>query len=144
MALSYKTNLSYKKNLVMQESLNQSVIKETSSCFVFCCCSVAKSCPTLCDPMDCSTPAFPVFHYLPDLCPLSQWCYPAISFSVTLFSSCSQSFPASGSFPIGWFFASGGPCQLVARKTSFIQILIIKDSLEGNYKENTYIHTRLP
>ena len=28
------------------------------------CCSDAKSCPTLCDPMDCSTPAFPVLHYL--------------------------------------------------------------------------------
>ena len=31
------------------------------------CCSVAKSCPTLCDPMDCSTPFFPVHHYLPEL-----------------------------------------------------------------------------
>ena len=31
----------------------------------FCCCSVAKSCLTLCNPMDCSTPGFPVLHYLP-------------------------------------------------------------------------------
>ena len=31
------------------------------------CCSVAQSCPTLCDPMDCSTPGFPVFHCLPEL-----------------------------------------------------------------------------
>jgi len=31
-----------------------------------CCCSVAKSCPTLCDPMDSSTPGFPVLHYLPE------------------------------------------------------------------------------
>ena len=31
------------------------------------CCSVAKSCPTLCDPMDCSMPGFPVFHHLPEL-----------------------------------------------------------------------------
>ena len=30
------------------------------------CCSVAKSCPTLCDPADCSTPGFPVLHYLPE------------------------------------------------------------------------------
>ena len=30
-------------------------------------CSVAQSCPTLCDPMDCSTPGFPVIHYLPEL-----------------------------------------------------------------------------
>ena len=31
-----------------------------------CYCSVTKSCLTLCDPMDCSTPGFPVFHYLPE------------------------------------------------------------------------------
>ena len=31
------------------------------------CCSVTKSCPTLCEPMDCSTPGFPVLHYLPEL-----------------------------------------------------------------------------
>ena len=41
-------------------------------------------------------------------CPLSQWCHPAISFSVILFSSCLQSFPASGSFPMSRFFTSGG------------------------------------
>ena len=29
-----------------------------------CCCSVTKSCPTLCGPMDCSSPGFPVLHYL--------------------------------------------------------------------------------
>ena len=43
-------------------------------------------------------------------CPLSQWCYPTISSSVTLFSSHPQSFPASGSFPISQLFASGGHC----------------------------------
>ena len=32
-----------------------------------CCCSVAQLCPTLCDPMDCSTPGFSVLHYLPEL-----------------------------------------------------------------------------
>ena len=41
-------------------------------------------------------------------CPLSRWCHPAISPSVIPFSSCLQSFPASGSFPISQFFASGG------------------------------------
>ena len=40
-------------------------------------------------------------------CPWSWWCHPTISSSVTLFSSCSQSFPASGSFPVSWIFASG-------------------------------------
>ena len=41
-------------------------------------------------------------------CPLSQWCYPTISSSVVPFSSCLQSFPASGSFPRSQLFASGG------------------------------------
>ena len=41
-------------------------------------------------------------------CPLSRWCHPAISSSGVPFSSCLQSFPASGSFPMGHFFASGG------------------------------------
>ena len=40
--------------------------------------------------------------------PLSQWCHPTISFSVIPFSSCLQSFPASGSFPMSWLFSSGG------------------------------------
>ena len=40
-------------------------------------------------------------------CPLSWWCHPAISSSVTLFS-CPQSFPASGSFPMSWLFTSDG------------------------------------
>ena len=34
--------------------------------FFICCCSVTKLCPTLCDPMDCSMPGFPVLHYLPE------------------------------------------------------------------------------
>ena len=41
-------------------------------------------------------------------CPLSQWCHPTISSSVVPFSSCPQSFPASGSFPVSQTFASGG------------------------------------
>ena len=41
-------------------------------------------------------------------CSLSQWCHPAISSSVVPFFSCPQSFPASGSFPMSQFFASGG------------------------------------
>ena len=40
-------------------------------------------------------------------CPLSRWCYPTISSSVVPFSSCLQSFPASGSFPMSQFFPSG-------------------------------------
>ena len=42
-----------------------------------------------------------------DSCPLSRWCHPTVSFSVVPFSSCLQSFPASLSFPVSQFFASG-------------------------------------
>jgi len=41
-------------------------------------------------------------------CPLSWWCDPTISSSVVSFSSCLQSLPASGSFPLSWLFTSGG------------------------------------
>ena len=41
-------------------------------------------------------------------CPLSQWCHPAISSSVAPLSSCPQSLPASGSFPMSQLFAWGG------------------------------------
>ena len=41
-------------------------------------------------------------------CPLSQWCHWTISSSVAPFSSCLQSFPASGSFPVSQLFTSGG------------------------------------
>ena len=41
-------------------------------------------------------------------CPSGRWCQPTILSSVVHFSSCLQSFPASGSFPMCWLFASGG------------------------------------
>ena len=53
----------------------------------------------------CPSP-IPTVH--PNSCPLSQWCHPTISSSVIPFSSCPQSFPASGSFQINQLFASGG------------------------------------
>ena len=61
--------------------------------------------------MNHSTPGLPVHHQLPvypNPCPLSQWCHPAISSSLIPFSSCPQSFPASGSFPISQLSTSGG------------------------------------
>ena len=74
--------------------------------------SVVQSCPTLCDPMDCSIPGFPVHHQRPELaqtsCPSSQWCHPTISSSVIPFTSCPQSFPALESFQMSQFFPSGG------------------------------------
>ena len=53
-------------------------------------------------------------------CPLSQWCHPTISSSVVPFSSCFQSFPASGSFPMSQFFASGGQSIVVSASTSVL------------------------
>ena len=44
----------------------------------------------------------------PNSCPLSQWCHPAISYSVIPFSSCPQSFPTSGSVQMSQLFTSGG------------------------------------
>ena len=81
------------------------------SCFH---CSVTQSYLIFWDPMDCSTPDFPVLHPLPSpgVCwnsySLSQWCHPAISSSVVLLSSCPQSFPESGSFLMSQLFSSGG------------------------------------
>ena len=51
-------------------------------------------------------------------CPLSRWCHPTISSSVIPFSSCLQSFSASGSFPVSQFFASGGQSIAVSASAS--------------------------
>ena len=77
------------------------------------CCSVAQSCLTLCDPMNCSTPDFPVLHHIPKLVQTHvHWVSDAIQPSHPLSSSSpalnlSQSFPASRSFPMSQLFASG-------------------------------------
>ena len=61
-------------------------------------------------------------------CPLSQWCHPAISSSVVHFSSRLQSSLASGSFPMSWFFASGGQSIGVSASASVLP-MNIKDWL---------------
>ena len=75
------------------------------------CCSVAKSHWTLCHPMDCSTPGFPVLQKLPRVCsnscPLSWWYCLTISSSAAYFSLCLPSFWAWGSFPMSWLLTSG-------------------------------------
>jgi len=71
-----------------------------------------KLCPSLCNPMDCSTPGFPCSSPFPGVnsnsCPSRWWCHPTVSSSVVPFSSCLPSFPASGSFPMSQLFTSGG------------------------------------
>ena len=54
----------------------------------------------------------------PNPCPLSWWCHPTISSSVVPFSSCLQSFPASGSFQMSQLFTSGGQSTGVSSSTS--------------------------
>ena len=50
----------------------------------------------------------PIPRVYSNSCPSSRWCHPAISSSVIPFSSCPQSLPASGSFPVSQLFAWGG------------------------------------
>ena len=57
-------------------------------------------------------------------CPLSWWCHPAISSSVVPFSSCLQSFPASGSFKMSQFFTLGGQSIDVSESTSVLPMNI--------------------
>ena len=57
-------------------------------------------------------------------CPLSWWCHPAISSSIIHFSSCLQSFPASGYFPMSCFFPSGGQSIGVSAYTSVLPMNI--------------------
>ena len=52
--------------------------------------------------------------------PLSQWCHPALSSSVVPFSSCRQSFPTSGSFPMSRLFTSDGQNIGVSASTSVL------------------------
>ena len=57
-------------------------------------------------------------------CPLSRWCHPAISSSVVPFSSCLQSFPASGSFQMSQFFTLGGQSIDVSESTPVLPMNI--------------------
>ena len=89
--------------------------------------SVAQSCPTLWphEPQHtrppCPSPTPRVYSHS---CPLSWWCHPMISSSVNPFSSCLQSFPASGSFQKSQFFESGGQSIGVSDSTSILPVNI--------------------
>ena len=83
-------------------------------CYMYCC-SVTQSCPTLCDPMDCSTPVLTVLHHLHEFAQNHvHWVGDAIqpsdplSPSLPIYSLFKQSFPALGSLPVSWLFSSSG------------------------------------
>ena len=89
--------------------------------------SVVQSCLTL-QPHDlqhsrppCSSPTPRVYS---NSCPLNQWCHPTISSSVVSFSSRLQPFPASGSFQMSQFFASGGQSIGVSASSSVLSMNI--------------------
>ena len=89
--------------------------------------SVTQSCATLCDPMDCSTLGLPGHHQLPELAQthvyqLGDAIQP--SHPLSSFSSCLQSFPASGSFPMSQFFATGGQSIGVSASASVLPMNI--------------------
>ena len=92
-------------------------------CVVYCCCSVAKSCPILCDSWDAHT-RLPCPSLSPWVCSntssLSRWCHPIISSSVVPFCSCLQSFPASGCFQTSKLFTTGGQRIGVSASTSVL------------------------
>ena len=103
-----------RKQEIHRASLRLGII----SLYPCCCFSVTKLCPTatrwivahqaslsFISPRVCS-----------NSCPLSQWCHPTITSSVPLFSSCPQSLPGSGYFPVSWLFTSGG--QSIGDSTS--------------------------
>ena len=90
--------------------------------------SVIQSCLIVFNPMDCSTSGLPVHHPLPEFTQTHVhrvgWCHPTISSFVVPFSSCLQSFPASGSFQMSQFFISGGQSIGVSASASVLPINI--------------------
>ena len=93
-----------------------------------------QSCPTLCDPMDCSPPDSSVHGICQarvlEWVAIASWLklmcielvMPSILSAVAPFSSCLQSFPASESFPMSWLFTSGG--QSIGTSTSVLPVNI--------------------
>ena len=112
------TNI-FNKNIVFKISESKSTI------YLFQFNSVAQSCPTLCNLHGLKharppCPSTPRAHL--NSCPLNRWCHPTISSSVIPFSSCPQSFPASESFPMSQFFASGGQSIGVSASASVLSM----------------------
>ena len=92
------------------------------------CYSVAQSCPTLCNPVDCSTPGLPVLHRLQELAqtrPLSQSVMPSNHLILCRpLASWPQSFLASGSFLMSRLFASGGQSTGASASASVLPVNI--------------------
>ena len=91
----------------------------------------------------CPSPTLRVYL---NSCPLSQWCPATISSSVIPFSSCLQSFPASGSFPMSQFFASGGQSigasastsGLISFRVGWLDLLAVQGTLKSLLQYNSW------
>ena len=118
--------------------------------------SVVQSCLTLCDPMNCSTPDLPIHHQVLELAQIHvHQVGNAIQPSAVPFSSCLQSSPASGSFPMSQFFASGGPkywsfnfrispsneySGLISLKIDWFDLLTVQGTLKGLLQHHSSKH----
>ena len=99
---------------------------------------------------DCRVPGLPCPSPTPracsNSCPSSWWCHLTISLSVAPFSSCLQSFPASGSFPVSQFFASGGQSIRASASisvlpmTAIIIIIYFTSACYNHIKRHQYHH----
>ena len=111
--LVYQTSLQSPVSTAPRVILKDTVQQCHSSAWLSTCCSVTKLCLTLCDPMHCSMPGFPILHHLQEFAQTHvHWVRDAIQQSHPLSPSSPpsqyQSFPVSESFPMSWFFTSGG------------------------------------
>ena len=106
-----------------------------SGCGMVIVAQVAKSCPTLWDSMNCSMLGSSLCPSLSpwacsNSCPLSQWCHPTISSSVSPCSYCPQCFPASVSFPMIQLFASDGQNMYEVKWSENLSVM--SNSLQPN------------
>ena len=82
--------------------------------------------------------SFTISQTLLKLSPLSRWYHPTISSSVVPFSSCLQSFPASGSFLMSWLFTSGGQSIGASASASASYISLTCGILKNNTSESIH------
>ena len=107
--------------------------------------SVVQMCPTLCNPMDCSTTGLPVHHQLPELTQTHvHWVGDAIQPSHPLSSPSPPAFnifSASGSFPMSQFFTSGGQSIGASASASVLRYQLIGAFSKGpSTRGNAFIH----
>ena len=99
-----------------------------------CCCSVVSN---SLQPHRLQHPRLPCPLLPPEVCSnscsLRWWCYLTISSSAALFSFCLQFLPASGSFPMSWFFTSGGQSIGASASASVLPTNIQVDSLRTDW-----------